>query len=411
MPEFLVLSSPQEALSKWFAEFPILNPKSEQIDSAFGLNRITSEPIRSVKPIPEFMRSTVDGYAVRSKDTFGASESMPVYLDLAGEVPMGKSPDFLVEMGKAALIHTGGMLPTGADAVVMLENTQKTNQGVLEVVRAVALSENVIQIGEDIAADQIVIPAGTRLRAAEIGGLMALGHVKVKVNCKPLVGILSSGDEVVEPQAEPVMGQVRDINSYSLAAHIEEWGGEPLRLGIIPDRLEALRTALASALERCDALLVTAGSSVSVRDLTSQVIGEMGKPGVLVHGLNIKPGKPTILAVCNGKAIVGMPGNPVSALVIARFFVKPLVERLLGFTSLPVEPSISATLTLNLSSQSGREDWWPVRLVQTPEGMTAVPIFFKSNLIFTYSQADGLIKIPAEATGLTSGTRVEVFSL
>jgi molybdopterin molybdotransferase len=334
-----------------------------------------------------------------------------VFLELVGEVTMGKSPDFSIEIGKSALIHTGGMLPTGADAVVMLENTRKINQGVLEVIHALAPAENVIQIGEDIAADQVVIPSGTRLRAAEIGGLMALGQLKVKVNCKPLIGILSSGDEVVEPQVEPVMGQVRDINSYSLAAHIEEWGGQPLRLGIIPDRLEDLRTALASALERCDAVLVTAGSSASARDLTSQVIGGMGKPGVLVHGINIKPGKPTILAVCKGKAIIGLPGNPVSALVIARFFVKPLVERLLGYSSIPVEPSISAILTTALSSQSGRENWWPVRLVQTPEGMIAAPIFFKSNLIFTYSQAHGLIKIPADITGVSAGTRVDVFLL
>lgn len=411
MPEFLILSSPDQALAKWFSELPVQNQRSEEIESDLGLHRITSEPIRAEKPMPEFQRSTVDGYAVKAADTFGAGESLPAYFSLAGEVPMGKQPEFAVTVGSAALIHTGGMLPVGADAVVMLEHTQLARHGELEVVRAVAPAENVIQMGEDVAAGQIVIPAGHCLRPAEIGGLMALGQMQVRVVCRPVIGILSSGDEIVEPMLEPQPGQVRDINSFSLAAQVEEWGGTAFRLGITPDRVESLRTALASALERCDAVIVTAGSSASVRDLTAQVIDEMGPPGVLVHGVNVHPGKPTILAVCKGKAVVGLPGNPVSALVIARLFVKPLIERLSGCSAALPQPTIPATITVNLSSQSGREDWWPVRLLPTPQGISADPIFYKSNLIFNYTQADGLIQIPADATGLSAGSHVDVFPL
>jgi molybdopterin molybdotransferase len=411
MPEFLILSSPDQALEKWFSALPIQPQQNEEIDSTLGLHRITAAPIYSIKPVPEFSRSTVDGYAVRAADTFGAGESLPAYFSLVGEVQMGKRPEFAIAVGGAALIHTGGMLPVGANAVIMIEYTQMSSNGELEVVKAVAPAENVIQMGEDIAPGQIVIPGGARLRPAEIGGLMALGQMRVQVVRQPVIGILSSGDEIVEPTLEPQPGQIRDINSYSLAAQIEEWGGLPIHLGIMPDCAETIRSALASALERCDAVIITAGSSASVRDLTAQVIDELGSPGVLVHGVNIHPGKPTILAVCNDKAVIGLPGNPVSALIIAHRFVRPLIERLSGRVIILPRPTIPAMITVNLSSQSGREDWWPVRLLQTPQGMSADPIFYKSNLIFNYTQADGLIKISIDATGLSAGSLVDVYTL
>lgn len=411
MPEFLILRTPAAALSDWLNEFPAAVPPDEEIETVQALGRIVSAPIVSKTPIPEFSRSTMDGYAVRSRDTFGASESLPAYFKIIGEVPMGGSPDFSIGVGQAALIHTGGMVPAGADAVVMLEYVQKTNRGDLEVSRAVAAAENIIQIGEDVAADQIVLTAGRNLQPAEIGSLMALGQTRVRVSRKPVIGILSSGDEVIEPTKKPLPGQIRDINSYSIAACVEKWGGEPVLLGIVPDDESKLREALSSALQKYDAVIISAGSSASVRDHTSQAIDEMGKPGVIVHGVDIKPGKPTILAVCDGKPVVGLPGNPVSALVIARFFIKPMVERLLGAHSPANEPSIAAVLTVNLPSQTGREDWWPVRLIPSADGILAEPIFYKSNLIFTFAAANGLIKIPADANGLAANSKVEVYPL
>jgi len=301
------------------------------------------------------------------------------------------------------------MLPEGANAVVMVEHTQSVSQDEVEILRAAAPGENVLKPGEDVAEGQEVIPAGRRLRPAEIGGLMALGLTRVKVARQPRVGIISSGDEVVPPEGEITPGQVRDVNAYTLSALVQELGGEPLRYGIIPDRAEEMQAAAGKALEGCELVVITAGSSASARDLTAEAINALGAPGVLVHGVDVRPGKPTILAVCNGKPVIGLPGNPVSALVIASIFLPPVVEALLGLRRSAPAPSVPARLTLNLASQAGREDWIPVRLLSDPEGYRAEPIFGKSNLIFTLARADGMIRIPADATGLHAGQMVEVW--
>jgi len=228
---------------------------------------------------------------------------------------------------------------------------------------------------------------------------------------RPRVGILSSGDEVVPPDMPTQPGQVRDVNTYTLRALIAQAGGEPVPYGIIPDNAEAFRKAARRALDACDVVVFTAGSSVSVRDLTAQTIDKLGKPGVLVHGVSVRPGKPTILAMCDGTPVVGLPGNPVSALVIAQIFIVPVVERFLGLKTARPRPSVLARLSLNLSSQAGREDWVPVQLVATPNGYRAEPVFGKSNLIFTLARADGLIRISADANGLAAGEKVEVMIL
>jgi molybdopterin molybdotransferase len=406
MPEFLQLLPPPEALALLLEKMPFLPPPpAERIDTASALGRVTAEAITAAESLPSFARSTMDGYAVRSSDTFGASDSLPVYLTLAGEVPMGGQPRFSIRPGECGLIHTGGMLPDGSDAVVMLENTQLSRPGEIEVMRAAAAAENIIRVGEDLQVGQLVLPAGVRLRPAEIGGLMALGLHQVLVAKMPRIGILSSGDEVVPAEVQPLPGQVRDVNSYTLRALVEQYGGQAVTYGIVPDRAEMLGAALDRAIRECDAVMITAGSSASARDLTAEVIQRMGPPGVLVHGVNVRPGKPTILAVCNGKAVIGLPGNPVSALVIAGLFVVPVIERLLGRTVHRPRASVPARLTVNLASQAGREDWTPVKLLP---GSLAEPIFYKSNLIFTLARADGFVVIPADATGLAAGELVEV---
>jgi molybdopterin molybdotransferase len=269
-------------------------------------------------------------------------------------------------------------------------------------------------VGEDVALGEEVIRAGIRLRPAEIGGLMALGLIKVAVIPKPRIGIISTGDEIVSPDHELGPGQVHDINTYTLEALVTEYGGDPVRYGIIPDQEDILQTTAEQALSECNAVVITAGSSASTRDFTAKIINTLGKPGVLVHGVNIRPGKPTILAVCNGKAVIGLPGNPVSALIVADLFVAPVVESLLsmrdsaGFNRKQVNPSIQARLAVNLPSQAGREDWVPVRLIETTSGTMAEPLFGKSNLIFTMVRADGLIHIPPDVTGLSVGESVEV---
>ena len=246
---------------------------------------------------------------------------------------------------------------------------------------------------------------------------MALGFTQVEVVHPPKIGIISSGDEVVPPEKRPQPGQVRDINSYTLASLVSKSGGEAVIYGIVADSLDAMKSAISRALDECEMVLITAGSSASARDMTAAAIDELGEPGVLVHGVNTRPGKPTILGVCNGKAVIGLPGNPVSALVNGTVFVAPLIRRLLGQSTTELRPSVSAKLTVNLSSSAGREDWISIKLIPSPVGgrgaggegkYLAEPIFGKSNLIFTLVAADGLLKIPPDATGLSVGEIVDV---
>jgi len=391
MSEFLELVPPDEALTKLLDALPESHLQSEKIATAEAFGRVSACTIRSPEELPGFDRSTVDGYALRAADTFGASDSLPA-----------------IGRGQAAMIHTGGMLPEGADAVVMLEHTQPARGHEIEVLHAVGVAENVLKKGEDVQKGEVVVQAGTIMRPAEIGGLLGLGITTIEVVRYPLVGVLSSGDEVVPPESPVQPGQVRDVNSYSLSALITAAGGAAHRYGILPDRTEVLQTTLRLALAECDAVVITAGSSASSRDLTAQVIQRTGSPGVLVHGVNVRPGKPTILAVCNGKAVIGLPGNPVSALVIARLFLVPVISRLLGLRNGPKQFALTARLTVNLPSQAGRVDYFPVRLDSTAQGLLAEPIFYKSNLIFTLAQADGLARIPTDSTGISAGDLVEV---
>ncbi|MGC8856615.1 MAG: gephyrin-like molybdotransferase Glp [Anaerolineae bacterium] len=414
MPEFLTLLPPDEGRALLLSHLAGREVDSEPIDVVSALGRVTAEDVRAPHSLPEFPRSSVDGYAVRARDTFGASESLPAYLTLIGEVPMGAAPSFSLQSGECALIHTGGMLPENADAVVMLEYTQVAaatpgTSAEIEVLRAVAEGENVIRIGEDVADGAVILPRGRLIRPAEIGGLMALGILSLRVARKVRVAIISSGDEVVPPTQRPLPGQVRDINAYTLGALVRKSGGEPVFYGIVPDEKSALQAVAAQALAECDVVVITAGSSASTRDMTAEVINSLGAPGVLVHGINTRPGKPTILGVCDGKAVIGLPGNPVSALVNGYLFVAPVIEKMLGQPTNRPRPYIQAQLTVNLPSQAGREDWWPVRLVPIQEGeYLAEPIFGKSNLIFTLAAADGLLRIPPAATGLSAGETVRV---
>jgi molybdopterin molybdotransferase len=436
MPEFLTLLSPDAARDRLISHLLHDRPKidSESIDVASSLGRILTEDVIAPHPLPDFQRTTVDGYAVHARDTFGASDSLPAYLTLIGEVPMGDAPTFELQAGQCALIHTGGMLPTGADSVVMLEYAQQVRRdgqlpirkGEIEIFRAVADGENVLRVGEDVAQGQLVMANGSLMRPAEIGGLLALGITSVRVARKIPVGLISTGDEVIDPSQTPRPGQVRDINSYTLSALVDKSGGLAKRYGIIADQFEILKDAAAKVLDECDVVIITAGSSASTRDMTADVINSLGAPGVLVHGINTRPGKPTILGVCNGKAVIGLPGNPVSALVNGYLFVVPVIERLLGALPKP-RATLLAELTVNLPSQAGREDWWPVRLLPShscagrsasgdeagsggrgDENYFAEPIFGKSNLIFTLASADGLLRIHPEATGLSAGEMVEV---
>jgi molybdopterin molybdotransferase len=383
-------------------------PQVETVATADALDRVLAADAHSPEQVPAFRKSTVDGYALRGSDTFGASQSLPAFLRLRGELKMGEAPQDDVGAGDALLIHTGGMLPARADAVVMLEYAQTISDEEIEVMRPVAPGENVIQTGEDVAQCGLVLPRSYKLCPQGIGGLLAVGIHEVDVLAPPRVGILSCGDELTPPEADLRPGMVRDINAYTLSALAEKHGAAPMRLGIAADRLDDYRRLAGAGFAACDILLLSAGSSVSARDYTREVINGLGEPGVLQHGLATKPGKPTIIAVCENKPVLGLPGNPVSALLVARHLLPRLIARFLG-QRLQSPRAIPAKLSQRVASVTGREDWLPVRLTEADNGGTlAEPIFGKSNLIFTLIGADGLLRVPLNSGGYDAGSIVDI---
>jgi molybdopterin molybdotransferase len=407
MPELFNLVPPDEARATWFASIPFA-VRRETIPTSEALGRVTAAPLRSPMALPAFPRSTVDGYAVRAEDTLGASESLPAYLTVVGEVPMGQAANVEVGPSQTAIVHTGGMIPPGADAVVMVERTQKLDDNDIEVLRPVAFGENIINVGEDVLEEEEILPAGHLLRPQDLGGLLAVGLTDVLVSRRPRVALIATGDEVIPPSQPLGPGQVRDINTYTLSGLVERAGGVPWSFGIIPDRFEALRAAAAQALAEADVVVMSAGSSVSVRDMTGDVINDLGAPGALVHGISFRPGKPTVLAVCDGKPVIGLPGNPVSAMVVFGLLVSPMLWRWQGLARPPEPRTIKARLARNVASVAGREDRIQVRLEQRQDGLWADPVFGKSNLIFILVKADGMIKVPLDQTGLSAGEIVEV---
>jgi molybdopterin molybdotransferase len=383
------------------------NRSTEQIATAGGLDRVLAEDVRSPSDLPSFPRSTMDGFAVRASSSFGATEGLPAYLTVVGEVLMGQAPELELGPGECARIATGGMLPAGADAVIMVEQTQVVGPETIEALRAVAPGENVVQIAEDIHTGEPILPRGHTLRPQDLGGLVALGITQVSVARRLRVGILSGGDELVPPEQTPGPGQIRDINSTTLAALVNRAGHTPWLVGLVPDEESALTEAARRGLADSDVLILSAGSSVSTRDMTAQVVDTLGRPGVLVHGVSLKPGKPTILAVCDGKPVFGLPGNPVSCIVTFDLFVAPTLAYLSG-AQRPPRRTLTARLARNVASAPGREDYVQVRLEQRDGMVEAVPVFGKSNLIFTLIRADGMLHVPLDSGGLSAGELVEV---
>ncbi len=406
MPELFTVLTPAAAWARLRSAWqPTVS--AETIPTWQALDRVLAAPISSPQDLPSFDRAAVDGYAVIAADTYGASPGLPAFLNVVGEALMGRAATQPVSSGEAILVHTGGMIPPGADAVAMVETTQRVDAQSIELLRPVAEGENVVRVGEDVRAGQPLFAPGHRVRPQDIGGLLALGVTEVQVARRPRVGLISSGDEVVPPEATPAIGQVRDINSYALAAQVARAGGAAVRYGITPDDRAALAAVAARGHAECDVLVFSAGSSVSARDVTAEVIGTLGEPGVLVHGVSIKPGKPTILALCGGKPVVGLPGNPVSAIVVFDLFVGPIIYALLGAEA-PPRRSVQARLARNIHSATGREEVVQVRLEPREGELWAVPVLGKSNLIYTMVNAQGTVVVPLDVSGLAAGAWVEV---
>jgi molybdopterin molybdotransferase len=353
----------------------------------------------------------MDGYAVKSADTFGCSESVPAYLRLTGEVVMGEPAVATVRSGDAVAIPTGGMLPEGADAVVMLEHVQLSDTEIIEILRPVAPGENVIRSGEDVSKGETVLRIGHRLRPQDIGALAGLGIVTVEVFQKPSVAILSTGDEVVPPRSETSIGQVRDINSYTLAGLIMNAGGIPVKFGIIPDNFDILREAVEKALEACNMVLLSGGSSAGVRDMTSRILESIEPGSILFHGVAIKPGKPLIGGFVKNRPVFGLPGHPAAVTVSFINFVEPVLLKISGSQAEEKEKyfhRVRARLTKNVSSAPGREDHVRVAVSVRGEELQAIPVLGKSGLMKTLVNADGILVIPAASQGISEGEVVEI---
>ena len=373
-------------------------------EKAYG--RILARDVFSPEDVPAFNRSTVDGYALRSVDTAAAGDSIPAFLKRAGAVEMGRAAECGVSPGECVEVPTGGMLPEGADAVIMLEYTEAFGEGIA-VHSSVAPGENTVLAGEDIKAGDVLLKRGTRLLPRHIGALAAVGKTQIDVYCPLKLAVFSTGDEVKDPREKLEAGQVHDINSYSLAALAESSGFEIVRGGLLQDDEALLREAVRESMADCDVVLVSGGSSQGTKDLTAKILDEIASPGVFTHGLAIKPGKPTILgADAQSRTILcGLPGHPVSAMMVFEMLFGWLYREMTGVRE---KPAIPATLTVNLASSPGKLNCWPVRLERDEDKWLAVPIFGKSGLITTLSGADGYFTVQRGREGMSAGETVMV---
>lgn len=401
--EFFTVKTVAQAL----AEFrPRHRSAVETVTLAAAAGRVPVDEIQAEQPLPGFDRSSVDGFAVRAQDTFGATDAIPAYLHLAGLVKMGAVADATVSPETAVAVPTGGMLPTGADAVVMVEHTQEAMPGTIEVTRPVAPGEGIVRGDEDLAPGATIVGPGRPLRAQDVAMLAACGIVELVVRARPRVSIIATGDEVLPPETASLPpGHVRDALSVSIGALVAEAGGDPRASAIIPDDRSALQDTLRRAAGDSDVMVICAGSSVGGRDQTAAAVAGLPGAEIWCHGLAIKPGKPTLLAHADGIPIIGLPGNPRSALVVFRLVGMPLVRRVGGLTAEPRLGTVRARLSRNLPSAAGRLDVVQVRL----NGELAEPLFGPSALLSVLTAADGYLIVPEDANGLSGGEAVDVF--
>jgi molybdopterin molybdotransferase len=406
MKEFFKVTDLDDALELRFG-FNRMDQEEISVQAATG--RVLAEDIVADVDLPDFPRSIMDGFAVSAATTFGASDGNPAYINVPRSVAMGEIPEFSIGPGEAAKISTGGMLPKGTDSVVMVEHTDAIDDTTIEVFKSVAPGQNMVAIGEDIQKDQTVLSKGQRLRPQETGLLAAFGRQSVRVFRQPVIGILSTGDEIVPIDTVPSFGKIRDINSYTLAGQVLQAGGIPRQLGIVKDDYDDLLKRCKQGVDQSDMLLVSGGSSVGMRDYTVEVLSEIPDTELLLHGISISPGKPTILARTGDKAFWGLPGHVVSAMVVFHAVVQPFIDHICG-----LEPdhlrryACPATLTRSVASSLGRVDYVRVKLVEQDNSFQAVPILGKSGLINTMLRADGLVKIDKNTEGLDAGAQVNV---
>ena len=399
----LYVKTPEEVLALIKTEFEAV-AAAETVPLNEAVGRVLAEDIAAAEYVPDFDRSTVDGYAVRASDTFGCTDSIPAILPLQGEVLMGEGAEFELQKGSCVAVPTGGAVPHGADSVVMLEYTEDYGDKTIGVSRSVAPGENMIFRGDDVYPGKSLLEKGRELSAQDIGALAAIGKVQVPVIKKLTVGVISTGDELVPPEVCPGPGQVRDVNSPMLEAMLRQFGVNVINYGIVFDDEKLLSEKVSLAMSECDGVLISGGSSVGVKDASCRIIESMGT--LLLHGIAIKPGKPTILGKSGCKPLVGLPGHPVAAYFVTKLFVLPLLSRLMGREQECY--TVTARVTENISANHGRAQYHCCRLQRRDGVLYALPIRAKSGLITTLAGADGYFCIDRDCEGLPRGAEVQV---
>ena len=387
-----------------FSGYPL---EIESVSILDACGRILAEDIISPENVPPFTRSSVDGYAVIASDTFGASEAMSVQLLKSTPVEMGAVPQDPLKRGCAAYIPTGGQLPQDAEAVVMIEYTEDNNDEYIYINKPVAPGNNVVLTGDDIKEKSHVFNAGRRLKIADIGVLASVGIHHVNVKRKLRVGIISTGDEIVPVEKEPVNAQVRDINSNILYAALKEYNAEPVLYGIVEDNFEKIKSVVSNAIKECDLLCISGGSSAGEKDETVKIIDSLGDPGVLVHGIAVRPGKPTIIGRAYNKPVIGLPGHPAAVFMIYSIFVTKIMDTM-NSASQDSKKVITAIVSQNYPSNTGREEFLPAKLEIINDIFIAHPVFGKSGQIRMLSIADGYIHIKRGSEGLMANRPVEL---
>ncbi len=398
MTRFLTVVPVEEAVRAASGLARPVGTETVSIEGAAG--RVLAVDVHADADLPGFNRSTVDGYAVRAAETVGASDALPSLLRLLGRVSMGAGAGFTLGTGECAYVPTGGEVPAGADAVVMVEYAEPLGDEVL-IGRSVAVGENLVMPDEDFAAGEVVVRAGRRLSPQEVGALAAVGETRVEVRRRPVIGVISTGNEVVPVDLTPARSQVRDVNSHLCRAFAHERGCEARFYGIVRDEAGPLRETLVRAASECDAVLVSGGSSKDDRDMGARTIAELGE--VLVHGIALAPGKPTIIGRVGTTPVIGLPGHPASSFVVLTVIVAPLIARLSGDET-DRSRKVRGRLAENVPSARGREDY--VRV--TIDSGEVRPIFAKSGLLNSLVRADGLLRVPAGREGYETGDEVEV---
>jgi molybdenum cofactor synthesis domain-containing protein len=395
----------KEVLHKAFLPKPV---GIEKVSLSEALNRVLAEDIVASMDVPPFARSTVDGYAVKSEDTFGAEENHPVALNLCGSVSIGESPSILVRKGFVSDIVTGAPIPLGADAVVMMEQTVHRGDIVL-IYSPVSKGENVMKAGSDIHKGEMTLRKGQTISYGETGILASLGLTEITVYKKPLVAIISTGREIVEPGKPLLAGKIYDINAYTLSAAVTDCGGEPVRMGILPDEADRLKPVLEKALGSADLVMTSGGVSVGPTDIIPTILEALGKPGVIVHGIAIKPGKPVTIAVIREKPVFSLPGHPTSSLLTFHILVRPILRAMAGRTQ-EAQSEVKAIAGARMFSAKGRRTFIMVNVVRDEtERKVASPVPANlSGAITTLAKADGYVEIPENEQFVDTGEEVTV---